>query len=178
MMKKLTILLLTLMLTASALAEAYEGTTALLSTVVVTASASGIVQSLDVEVGSRVEAGEAMVSLKPERVFAAQDGSISLVNATEGDRIDGTLLELMPLERYLIYCTVSKAYQSAESTLPVFQGPLKKRQYIVIGKPSELVYQPDPREDRVVYGEIRVLRRTADEPQDALLKRVEKGILL
>lgn len=117
MMKKLTILLLTLMLTASALAEAYEGTTALLSTAVVTASASGIVQSLDVEVGSRVEAGEAMVSLKPERVFAAQDGSISLVNATEGDRIDGTLLELMPLERYLIYCTVSKAYQSAESTL-------------------------------------------------------------
>ena len=116
-MKKLTILLLTLMLTASALAEAYEGTTALLSTAVVTASASGIVQSLDVEVGSRVEAGEAMVSLKPERVFAAQDGSISLVNATEGDRIDGTLLELMPLERYLIYCTVSKAYQSTESTL-------------------------------------------------------------
>ena len=117
MMKKLTILLLTLMLTASALAEAYEGTTTLLSTAVVTASASGIVQSLDVEVGSRVEAGEAMVSLKSERVFAAQDGSISLVNATEGDRIDGTLLELMPLERYLIYCTVSKAYQSAESTL-------------------------------------------------------------
>ena len=116
-MKKLTILLLTLMLTASALAEAYEGTTTLLSTAVVTASASGIVQSLDVEVGSRVEAGEAMVSLKSERVFAAQDGSISLVNATEGDRIDGTLLELMPLERYLIYCTVSKAYQSAESTL-------------------------------------------------------------
>jgi biotin carboxyl carrier protein len=117
MMKKLTILLLTLMLTASALAEAYEGTTALMSTAVVTAAASGIVQSLDVEVGSRVEAGEVMASLKPERVFAAQDGSISLVNATEGDRIDGTLLELMPLERYLIYCTVSKAYQSAKSTL-------------------------------------------------------------
>ena len=117
MMKKLTILLLTLMLTASALAEAYEGTTALLSTAVVTARASGIVQSLDVEVGSHVQAGKAMASLKPERVFAAQDGSISLVNAREGDRIDGTLLELMPLERYLVYCTVSKAYQSAESTL-------------------------------------------------------------
>ena len=37
MKKKLTILLLALMLTASALAEAYEGTTAPLSTAVVTA---------------------------------------------------------------------------------------------------------------------------------------------
>ena len=116
-MKKLTILLLALMLTASALAEAYEGTTALLSTAVVTTGASGIVQALDVEVGSHVQAGEAVASMKPERVFAAQDGSISLVNAREGDRIEGTLLELMPLERFLIYCTVDKAYQSAESTL-------------------------------------------------------------
>ncbi len=116
-MKKLTILLLALMLTASALAEAYEGTTAPLSTAVVTAGASGIVQALGIEAGSHVKSGDVMASLKPERAFAAQDGSISLVNAGEGDKIDGTLLELLPLERYLIYCTVDKAYQSAESTL-------------------------------------------------------------
>ena len=117
MMKKLTILLLALMLTASALAEAYEGTTALLSTAAVTAGASGIVQTLGVEVGSHVRSGEAMAAMKPERAFAAQDGSISLINASEGEKIDGTLLELSPLERYRIYCTVDKAYQSAESTL-------------------------------------------------------------
>lgn len=116
-MKKLTILLLALLLTASALAEAYEGVTAPLSTTVVSAGVSGVVEALDVEAGSHIESGNVMVSLKPERVFAAQDGSISLVNAREGDKIDGTLLELMPLERYLIYCTVEKAYQSAESTL-------------------------------------------------------------
>ena len=117
MKKMLTILLLALMLMASALAEAYEGTTAPLSTAVVTAGVSGIVQTLDVEAGSHVKSGDGMASLKPERTFAAQDGSISLVNASEGDKIDGTLLELMPLARYLIYCTVDKAYQSAESTL-------------------------------------------------------------
>jgi len=117
MKKKLTILLLALTLTASALAEAYEGTTAPLSTTVITAEVSGIVQALDVEAGSHVKSGDVMASLKPERVFAAQDGSISLVNAREGDSIDGTLLALLPLERYLIYCTVDKAYQSAESTL-------------------------------------------------------------
>jgi len=117
MKKKLTILLLALMLAASALAEAYEGTTSPLSTAVVTAGASGIVQALDAEVGSHVNAGDVMASMKLERAFAARDGSVSLVNAGEGDKIDGTLLELMPLERYLIYCTVDKAYQSAESTL-------------------------------------------------------------
>ena len=117
MMKKLTILLLALLLTASALAEAYEGVTAPLSTAAVTASVSGIVEALDVEAGVRVKSGDVMASLKPERAFAAQDGSVSLLNAGEGDKIDGTLLELMPLERYLIYCTVNKAYQSAESTL-------------------------------------------------------------
>ncbi|MBQ6347631.1 MAG: HlyD family efflux transporter periplasmic adaptor subunit [Clostridia bacterium] len=117
MKKKLTILLLALMLTASALAEAYEGTTAPLSTAVVTAGVSGIVQALDAEAGSHVNAGDVMASMKPVRAFAARDGSVSLVNAGEGDKIDGTLLELMPLERYLIYCTVDKAYQSAESTL-------------------------------------------------------------
>ena len=117
MKKKLTILLLALMLAASALAEAYEGTTAPLSTAVVTAGASGIVQALDAEVGSHVNAGDGMASMKPERAFAARDGSVSLVNAGEGGKIDGTLLELMPLERYMIHCTVDKAYQSAESTL-------------------------------------------------------------
>ena len=117
MKKKLTILLLALTLTTSALAEAYEGTTAPLSTAVVTAESSGIVQSLDVEAGNHVKSGDVMATLKPERTFAAQDGSISLVNAREGDRIDGTLLALMPLERYMIYCTVDKAYQSTESTL-------------------------------------------------------------
>ena len=91
MKKKLTILLLALMLAASALAEAYEGTTAPLSTAVVTAGASGIVQALDAEVGSHVNAGDVMASMKPERAFAARDGSVSLVNAGEGDKIDGTL---------------------------------------------------------------------------------------
>ena len=117
MFKKLTILTLALLLIASALAEVYEGTTAALSATAVTAEVSGVVQAIDVSVGSHVEAGDALIVLKPERVFAAQDGSVSLVNAQEGDKIDGTLLELLPLERYQIYCTVDKAYRSAQSTL-------------------------------------------------------------
>lgn len=117
MLKKLTTLLLALLLGASALAEVYEGTTAALSTLAVTAETSGLLQSIDIEAGSHVNAGDALMSMKPERVYAAGDGSVSLVNAREGDAVDGTLLELMPVERYQIYCTVDKAYQNAASTL-------------------------------------------------------------
>ena len=117
MIKKLLTLALALLLPATALAEVYEGTTAALSTVTVTAGTSGLVQGIDAAAGSRVDAGDALVSLKAERVFASQDGTVSLVNARVGDAVDGTLLEVTPLNRYQIHCTVDKAYQSAEATL-------------------------------------------------------------
>ena len=56
MFRKLTVLLLALLLPASALAEVYEGTTAALSAVTVTAERAGVVGAA-VEAGSRVEAG-------------------------------------------------------------------------------------------------------------------------
>lgn len=117
MLKKLTALLAALMLCASALAKVYEGSTAALSTQVVVAGVPGLVQSIDVAVGDHIDAGETLLTLKGERIFAAQDGTVSLVNAAAGDAIDGTLMEIAPLERYTIHCTVDKAYQSAESTL-------------------------------------------------------------
>ena len=117
MLKKLMALLTALLLSAAALAEVYEGTTAALSTQVVTADASGLVLKIGASMGEHVSAGDALASLKGERIFAAGDGSVSLVNAQVGDEIDGTLLELSPIQRYEIHCTVDKAYQSAESTL-------------------------------------------------------------
>ena len=117
MFKKLLTLALALLLSATALAEVYEGVTAALSTVTVAAENSGLVQAIDAAVGSHVDAGDALASLKPERVFAAQDGTVSMVNAQVGDAVDGTLLEVAPLNRYQIHCTVDKAWQSAEATL-------------------------------------------------------------
>ena len=117
MYKKLLILLLALMLSATALAEVYEGKTAALSTTAVVAGASGLLQSLHVEAGQQVTEGESLMSLKPTPGFAAQDGTVSLIEGDVGDAIDGTLLTLLPLERYLIHCTVEKAYQRAENTL-------------------------------------------------------------
>ena len=93
MFRKLTVLLLALLLPASALAEVYEGTAAALAAVTVTAERAGVVGAA-VEAGSRVEAGDALAELKPERAFASQDGMVSLVYAGEGDAVDGTVLEV------------------------------------------------------------------------------------
>ena len=118
MLRRLAALLAALAaLAAPALAEVYEGTTAALSTVAVTADASGVVEALDVRAGQRVEAGTRLAALRSEKAFAAQDGTVSLIYAEEGDDVSGTVLEIMPVERYTIHCTVDKAYQSAESTL-------------------------------------------------------------
>lgn len=118
MMKRLAALLLALWVSAlPALAEVYQGVTAALSTVTVLSEASGTLESLEALVGQRVEEGQPLAVLASEKTFAAQDGTVALVQAQEGDSLSGEVLKLAPLERYTIYCTVDKAYQSAESTL-------------------------------------------------------------
>ena len=118
MLKRCAALLLALLcLCGAALAEVYEGRTAALSTVPVQAAEDGNVETVPALAGQRVAEGEPLVRLRAERTFAAQDGTVSIVNAEVGDDVSGAVLELAPVERYTVYCTVDKAYQSAESTL-------------------------------------------------------------
>jgi len=118
MWKKWTALLLALMCVAApALAEIYEGVTAARSTVTVFAEDSGTVEAVAAEAGQRVAAEETLIRLRADRTFASQDGTVSLVSAKTGDAVGGTVLELAPVERYTIHCTVDKAYQSTASTL-------------------------------------------------------------
>ena len=118
MWKKWTALLLGLMCFAvPALAEVYEGSTGARVTETALAQTGGVVETVSAEVGMRVEAGDALFQLSSDRTFASQDGTVSLVNAEPGDAVSGTVLEIMPTERYTVYCTVDKAYQSVQSTL-------------------------------------------------------------
>ncbi len=117
MFRKLTALLLALLISPAALAEVYEGTTAALTTLTITAESAGTVDATTVRAGDRVAAGDTLATLKAEPTFSGEEGYVSLINADEGDEVDGTLLELTPMERYQIYCTVDKAYQSADTTL-------------------------------------------------------------
>ena len=118
MSKRWMILLLALLSTAvPALAETYAGKTAALSTEAVRAENGGTVESVLALEGQRVGAGDAIVQLKPEKTFATQDGTVSLVSAGEGDAVNGEVLQIAPAQRYTIYCTTDKAYQSADTTL-------------------------------------------------------------
>ena len=114
MWKKWTALLLALTcLAAPALAEVYEGVTEARSAVTVRVEKAGAVASVTAQVGQRVAEGDALVTLSAEKAFASQDGTVSLLNAHEGDAVSGTVLEIAPVERYTVHCTVDKAYQSA-----------------------------------------------------------------
>ena len=70
MLKKLAILLFALLLPSLALAEAYEGTTVALSTVSVYSDIAGTLKEVGVEAGSRVEAGDALLTLARENGFS------------------------------------------------------------------------------------------------------------
>lgn len=118
MFKRLASLLLALLLPAvPAVAEVFEGKTAALATTAIVAEASGVLEETCVRVGQRVSAGDALAELRATKGFSSQDGTVTLTYAREGDSVSGTLLEVMPVERYTVYCTVEKAYQSAETTL-------------------------------------------------------------
>lgn len=122
MLKRCAALIMALaLLSACALAEVYEGETIAEATASVCAGTDGVVATLRAAVGQRVEAGDPLYALRPEKVFASQDGTVSLVNAGAGDKVDGELLEITPMERYTLHCTVEKAYQSP-STMLVHSG--------------------------------------------------------
>lgn len=110
-------LLAALLLTGCALAEIYEGVTAAARVEVVEAETGGVLDALEVRQGERVEAGQSIGSVRSTRVFASQDGTVARISVGEGDEAQGTILEIAPVERYQIYCTVSEAYDSAESSL-------------------------------------------------------------
>ena len=99
----------------AALAEVYAGSTVPLNTLTLRAETGGVVETA-IEAGVRVEAGDTLLQTKPDRTFATQDGTVSLVYAEAGDTADGAVLELMPVQRYTVHCTVDRAYQSAAST--------------------------------------------------------------
>ena len=105
------------MLTSAALAEVYEGTVAAASEIQVAAASGGVLETLNAEAGSTVSEGDVLGVLRTTRVFASQDGTVVSIKYHEGEEADGTVMEIYPVERYQIYCTVDKAYQSAESTL-------------------------------------------------------------
>ena len=105
-------LLAALMLHGLALAEVYEGRTIAAAEIPVEAACSGTLALLEAEAGETVSAGDVLAKIGTTKVFASQDGTIARI-PDDGE----TVLELAPMERYRVYCTVEDARQTPEATL-------------------------------------------------------------
>ena len=118
MLKKSLSLLVALALAASpALAGTYAGTTVASRTTALVCESGGTLESLSLLPGQAVKAGETVGSTRAEKVFSAWDGTVALCHAEEGDSVDGAVLEISPISRYTVYCTVDGAYSAPETEL-------------------------------------------------------------
>lgn len=118
MLKRILAGVLTAALTAApALAEVYTGSTVARRSLQITVEAGGIVEELYVQPGETVEEGDSIARLSTTKVFANQDGTIARIHAGEGQEASGTVLELQPVSRYDIYCTVEEAYAATGNML-------------------------------------------------------------
>ncbi len=95
-----------------ALAEVFAGETVATQVSAVAADAGGVVDALCVGPGDAVEVGDVLGTVAASPVFAAQDGTVAVLHAAEGQDVSGTVLELAPVELYTICCTVGGAYES------------------------------------------------------------------
>lgn len=117
MRKKLLTLALALLLCGGALAESCTGTITAADSAVVTVPADATLEAVSVRPGDLVRAGDTLGTLATSKVFAPEDGTVVRALARPGDAVDGAALELVPVSRYTVYCSVDSAYQSSASTL-------------------------------------------------------------
>lgn len=115
MWKKAMAAAVALLLTAAASAEVYEGKTAAMR--VHEVYAEGTAETICAEVGQIVSEGEALLTLRTQKVFATQDGTVARILAAEGETVDGAVLEIAPKALYTVYCTAEGAYALAETGL-------------------------------------------------------------
>ncbi len=117
-MKKLTVLLLAMCLAAGgALADSWNGSVCAQQTVDVTAPASGILETLEIELGQAIPEGGCVGEIRAETAFSPADGTVAAVHAQEGDEADGTVLEISPFSLYTVTCTVTSVAKTPENAL-------------------------------------------------------------
>jgi multidrug efflux pump subunit AcrA (membrane-fusion protein) len=117
-MKKATIFLLAFFVCAApAMAESglYTGEVVAAREVSVLAPSDGTVESYAVQLGERIEAGALIATYETEKVYATGDGTVAAVWAKEGEEIDGALVEVEPIGKYTVYCTVDGGYAAADN---------------------------------------------------------------
>ncbi len=117
-MKKLLCLFIMLILlcTAACAEERYDGQVVPGEAVSVTAPFGGVVKSIGLRAGTRVDVNDVIATLSTTRVLATEDGTIRGVFATQGDSASGTVMYLAPVSKFTVSANIAKAYESAQTT--------------------------------------------------------------
>lgn len=125
-MKRVAMTVMALMLvlgTAGADTLSLNGTVEAGVTVPVYAPIGGTVDTVSVEQGMRVSAGETLFSYRTEKTYAAEDGTVAGVFAKAGDDAEkvtekyGADLYIEGTTVYTVSASISKAYNAAETTI-------------------------------------------------------------
>lgn len=98
-------------------ADSWNGSVTALETVRVTAPAEGIAEALTLETGARTEEGVTAGMIRAEKIFAPEDGTVSVIMAEEGETVTGAVLEISPVSLYTVTCTVTDVAQTPETAL-------------------------------------------------------------
>ena len=124
-MKRFASLLLVVLLlcgVASAETLSLSGTVEAGVTLPVIAPIGGTVESLNMEAGMRVNAGDVLLTFATEKIYASEDGTVTGVFAEPGDNAEtvagryGAVLYIEGTTLYSVSASVNNAYSAAENT--------------------------------------------------------------
>ena len=116
--KALSVLMLAAMLSGSAGAVSFTGTVAASDTVEVYAPIGGSVESVDVSVGQRVQAGDVLATLETTKIYAPEDGVITGIFGEPGDSAEtvgsryGAVMYIEGESVYTISASTDEAYNT------------------------------------------------------------------
>ncbi len=105
------------LLTAGALADSWTGSVVAGEITQVVNPGDGILASFMLIEGQTVEAGEIVGALRTEKVFAPVSGTVAGLSAGEGDEVDSDVLEISPVSRYTVLCTISNVSTTPETAM-------------------------------------------------------------
>ena len=122
-MKKLLTLLLTLLLCLApsvALADtSFDGSVVSTGASAITAPFGGVVASLSVQAGDRVEVGDVVATIETTKVYASTSGTVTGLFIQTGDNVEnvstryGAALYIAPENKYSISADIEKAYNDS-----------------------------------------------------------------
>lgn len=117
-MRRLSALITALLLLCScAAAEVFEGSTVSDHDTEAISTAGGTLRGLSVIAGEKVTEGQLLATTDPNRLFATQDGTVTIVDYTPGEKADGVVLSVAQVSRYTVSCTIDGGYALPENDL-------------------------------------------------------------